>query len=41
MILQAAIGAIWANPQPEWLDAELLREHVNPGISDCAYKHGS
>ena len=41
MILQAAIGAIWANPQPEGLDAELFSEHVNPGISDCAYKHGS
>jgi len=30
MILQAAIGVIWANPQPEGLDAELFSEHVNP-----------
>lgn len=41
MALQAAIGAIWANPQREGLDAELFSEHVNPGISESAYKHGS
>jgi hypothetical protein len=41
MVLQLAIGAIWANPQPEGLDAELFSLHVNPEISDSAYKHGS
>jgi hypothetical protein len=40
MVLQAAIGAIWANPQREGLDEELFSEHVNQGISESAYKHG-
>jgi hypothetical protein len=36
MVLQAAIGAIWANPKREGLDAELFSEHVNQGISESA-----